>query len=766
MRTLFSLMLLMLMTPLKALAFSNGSDRLLANDFMSSNQYLASTDGRYRFYLQGDGNLVLRVVSTSQALWSSATNGKGGVRLNMQSDGNLVLRNAKGAAIWSSQSNGKGARRAVLQNDGNLVLDTSSGAIVWSTGTSQPVADTIRPIITLLGSATDPGATANDNIDGNITGRIVRTGAVNTAVAGDYILNYNVRDDAGNSAVTVSRTVTVTAPRTENKVQLPIEVLGPAGTQKKISFEINDPAGVTHLYLRCNACGYHDIALDKNASKIKAAVRVNGGAAIPLKHFTENGQVYGNAQIRIIGGEALYGGIGGGFRTVRMMVPVSGLKKGVNTLTFELVNRDGPSIGYRIIELNLLQGGDLSRKVLNDQDFILDEPRDWKAPRTASVDIDRGETLWHQRNKLYDISYDLTDGQANGQGAINGQIRAACSDCHAEDGRDLKYFNFSNESIIERSKFHRLTQTEAEQIASYIRSVRIPVVDQARPWNPAYQPGPAMDDKPVYEWAAGAGVDAILDKDSDMAPYLFPRGNSLSEVRAVVDRYKTLNFRELPINIPMPEWNQWLPLIHPDDAFNTAAAAINEDARGNNVGMPFYLRKYRDAQADPTPENLGGLSKDLKPWLQRDLTCVSNGLGNTDPYRALNGAVMTSLRLPTPRVTTSNCESIDRSTLGNIELAKRGLTAWATVKLWEINHAQELEERSQNVGRSICSSGRCINASETRGWQADGRNLFDRPPHFTGADPRRKYLSQSEMLGIFESNTWYHLNMVINPGYR
>ncbi|MDX5299302.1 MAG: Ig-like domain-containing protein, partial [Gammaproteobacteria bacterium] len=151
-------------------------------------------------------------------------------------------------------------------------------------------------------------------------------------------------------------------------VTLPIEVLGPAGTKKTISFDINDPTNISHLYLRCNACGYHDIDLDKNTAKTKATVRVNGGTAIPLKHFIENGRVYGNTQIRIIGGEASYGGIGGAFRTVRMTVPVSGLKKGTNTLTFEHLNAEAPSIGFRILELNLLQNGDLARKVLNDRD--------------------------------------------------------------------------------------------------------------------------------------------------------------------------------------------------------------------------------------------------------------------------------------------------------------------------------------------------------------------------------------------------------------
>ena len=86
-------------------------------------------------------------------------------------------------------------------------------------------ADTTAPVITLNGSATinvnvgnsftDPGATATDNIDGNLTSSIVVTGSVNTNSVGSYTLNYNVSDAAGNAATQVSRTVNVvdgTAP--------------------------------------------------------------------------------------------------------------------------------------------------------------------------------------------------------------------------------------------------------------------------------------------------------------------------------------------------------------------------------------------------------------------------------------------------------------------------------------------------------------------------------------------------------------------------
>ncbi|MFT6903611.1 MAG: hypothetical protein ACJAS1_000255 [Oleiphilaceae bacterium] len=550
-------------------------------------------------------------------------------------------------------------------------------------------------------------------------------------------------------------------------ITLPIEVLGVAGTKKSISFEINDPSNISHLYLRCNACGYHDIALDKNTSKIKATVRVNGGAGIPLKYFIEKGRVYGNAAIEIIGGEVNYGGIGGGFRTVRMMVPVNGLKKGENTLTFEHRDAEAPSIGFRILELNLLERGSLSRKVLDESNFVIDDPSFWNPPLDSSRDIAQGYTLWNQRNRLYDAWLDNLDGRGDGQGALNGKLQASCADCHASDGRDLKYFNFSNLSIIERAKFHGLDQSEAEKIASYIRDLDIPVVQQARPWNPAYQPGPGIDSRPAYEWAAGAGVDAILDSDKDLAPFLFPNGTSSNAVRNVVDRYDTLNFRELPINIAMPEWNQWLPIIHPDDAFNTAATAILSDDGGRNVGEPYYKKLFNDAVSNPNPSSVGALAYRIKSWLKRNQTCSTSGLNNGEPMRGLNGSVLRALRLPAPTIEKSNCNNMRNTEATKpYEIAKRGLTAWTSVKMWEILHSKDLEQEAAKKTKSICSDGRCINASEPRGWVVDGRNIFDRAPHFIGTGGDRKFFNQNPMLGILESNAWYHLNMILNPGYR
>ncbi len=81
--------------------------------------------------------------------------------------------------------------------------------------------DTAAPTITLKGSAdmsivfkstwTDPGYTATDEKDGDLTSSVTVTPALNNVFAGLQTLSYNVKDAAGNAATTVTRKVTVDA---------------------------------------------------------------------------------------------------------------------------------------------------------------------------------------------------------------------------------------------------------------------------------------------------------------------------------------------------------------------------------------------------------------------------------------------------------------------------------------------------------------------------------------------------------------------------
>ena len=96
-----------------------------------------------------------------------------------------------------------------------LILSCSSK----DTNESEPVqVDNDSPVITLIGESiievfrntefTDPGATAYDDNDGDLTSNIEITGYAVERANGEYIITYSVSDDAGNTA-SIERTVIV-----------------------------------------------------------------------------------------------------------------------------------------------------------------------------------------------------------------------------------------------------------------------------------------------------------------------------------------------------------------------------------------------------------------------------------------------------------------------------------------------------------------------------------------------------------------------------
>ncbi len=87
-----------------------------------------------------------------------------------------------------------------------------------TTTTAEQEKDSENPVITLNGEETiritvgtafkDPGVKATDNVDGDITSKVVITGKVNEKVPATYILIYTIKDSSGNTAK-VSRKVIV-----------------------------------------------------------------------------------------------------------------------------------------------------------------------------------------------------------------------------------------------------------------------------------------------------------------------------------------------------------------------------------------------------------------------------------------------------------------------------------------------------------------------------------------------------------------------------
>ncbi|MBN2737573.1 MAG: DUF5011 domain-containing protein [Spirochaetales bacterium] len=91
------------------------------------------------------------------------------------------------------------------------------------TPTPTPTPDIISPSLVLIGSSSmiipqnqtfiDPGATATDNIDGDISFNIVISGdIIDTTAVGTYYIYYNVSDSSGNNAEQQTRTVIVETP--------------------------------------------------------------------------------------------------------------------------------------------------------------------------------------------------------------------------------------------------------------------------------------------------------------------------------------------------------------------------------------------------------------------------------------------------------------------------------------------------------------------------------------------------------------------------
>ncbi len=119
----------------------------------------------------------------------------------------------------------------LISNIGRWAWNTSTNVTNIVTGTNfdsglasaffVDLADVTPPVITILGdnpilhlqntAYTDAGATALDNVDGDITSDIVTVSNVNTSVVAFYQVTYNVDDRNLNSATEAVRTVQVVA---------------------------------------------------------------------------------------------------------------------------------------------------------------------------------------------------------------------------------------------------------------------------------------------------------------------------------------------------------------------------------------------------------------------------------------------------------------------------------------------------------------------------------------------------------------------------
>ncbi|MGI1677584.1 MAG: DUF5011 domain-containing protein [Cellvibrionaceae bacterium] len=119
-----------------------------------------------------------------------------------------------------------------------IAPDGTLGSEMLVTIAVDSVADAVSPVIQLIGSAAvsvaqgavynDAGATATDNIDGDITSNIQTVNNVDTSTFGAQNVTYTVSDAAGNAAATVTRTVNVVAVSGADTTIPVITLIGPS----------------------------------------------------------------------------------------------------------------------------------------------------------------------------------------------------------------------------------------------------------------------------------------------------------------------------------------------------------------------------------------------------------------------------------------------------------------------------------------------------------------------------------------------------------
>jgi hypothetical protein len=455
---------------------------------------------------------------------------------------------------------------------------------------------------------------------------------------------------------------------------------------------VSNSSGINRLWIQAHNLSYAG----------KASVRINGGSWIPLN----------NQNATCAHPESSYECIAGAYSTVRFTVPVSNVRDGNNTVEFGYNGTDGNSSGYRILSFNFLPqsfSGNPTVKAVKSagrisSSFVEENPSNWAPPRTSNSDISNGAKLWSTRDRL------VTEPGGT-------RMWASCADCHARDGRDLQYFAYSNESIQVRSQFHGLSATEGEQIASYIRSLA--VESHGRPWNPPYQPGPGLDNRPVEEWSAGAGLEWVMDDDAETLPYMFPNGIN----NATASTKSTLNLREVPIALQLADWNGWLPRVHPMDG------VFKSDFARSKAWAMYNTNELHQVAA----------SGDISYFADEILT-FENFV--TEVRRNLQQEFGSS----------SNAKLVN---------SIHSMQLWQIVKVWELMQTYQLEDDSPKLYRKY---------GEPRSWISKARNLFDVAPHITGEinPPQSGCCAPygSELQNKVASHRWYHAQLILNAGQR
>jgi hypothetical protein len=459
-----------------------------------------------------------------------------------------------------------------------------------------------------------------------------------------------------------------------------------------------------------------------------------------------------NQTVTLAPNEASQGGIGGINSTIQVTIPLESLgvtqvNSGINTVHMRLNGTNGITTAVRLIDIDFLDAQ--SNPLLPEDQKREVHPSTWRPSPGFDNDeaSNAGRGLWRNANIIEDPSKPRTP-----------YLNAKCASCHFEDGSDLKYFNFSNESIVTRSRFHGLGDTQARQIASYILRLNKPT--RGQPWNPPFQPGAGLDPvnnadraNKVEGWMAGAGLQSVISSDTEIFDKVFPNGAGRASIAGVIDHRKNFSVRQIPIQFQFPDWNAWLPHHAPEDIWIQGAGYPNNRPFNRPA---LLLEELRNALRDP---DTGASRVDaLTSSGQLISTFDAFNKGMEDWYgqfRLVGG----------PGSAESDISALKRPRFTREEAIK-GLAHWTVIKIMENVRNNDIEGKHDNIA--------VMRASGHPRFEPDPllmpgsvklSSVFSLAPHII-SDNWINFKGQPEWLGKMESDQWYHLSLCLNSGSR
>ena len=306
--------------------------------------------------LKGDNPLNLTVGDVFTDPKATATDAEDGdITSSIVVGGDVVDANAAGSYTITYN---------VTDFDGAAADEVTRDVVVEELSPNQ------KPVISLIGSSTitltvggsftDPGATASDLEDGDITNDIVAAGSVNTNAVGSYTITYNVSDSDGLAADEKIRTVTVRSGG------------GGGGTAHECSDnKDNDGDGFTD-YPEDKGCTFSDDDSENDTPEItlvgNPVVTIVEGDA-----FTDSGATAYDVEDGDISSNIVVGG-----EVVATSTPV-----GIYTITYNVKDSNGAVAEEVtrevIVEISGVGGGpqaQCSDGLDNDGDGLTDYPSD------------------------------------------------------------------------------------------------------------------------------------------------------------------------------------------------------------------------------------------------------------------------------------------------------------------------------------------------------------------------------------------------------